>query len=212
MVDRSLAALLAMAGRLDEARKLGASSSRFLDAHDFAVHSSVYRVISAEQKDLCGDRPGAEQDLIAKWEQLGRGPRTDARAMHAAYHLALVLCDDRRWDDAERWLEYGKDVPVPDRFLHEAVLGLAARARVAAHRGRMEDASELARRGVALAEQGDMLNLTARTYLALAEVQGRAGRVSEADEAVATALRLYEAKGNVTAARLVRAAAPVAGR
>jgi tetratricopeptide (TPR) repeat protein len=204
VVNRSLAALLAMAGRLDEARELGASSSRLLDPNTFNVHSSVYRIIAAEQKELCGDRAGAEDDLIAKWEQFGRRPSTDARAMHAAYHLALLYCDDGRWDEAEHWLEYGEEIPVPEHFLHEAVLGLAARARVVAHRGRVDEGLALARRGVSLAEQGEMPNLTARTWLALAEVERRSGRASEADAAVAPALRLYEEKGNVTAAAALR--------
>ena len=51
----------------------------------------------------------------------------------------------------------------------------------------------------------DNLNLRARAWLALAEVQRAAGDGAEADAAVAEAIRLYEAKGNVAAAAAVRA-------
>jgi len=95
-------------------------------------------------------------------------------------------------------------VPVPDRFSEAAILGLAARARIAAHRGELTAAVELGRRAVQLAETGDHISLCARTWLALAEVHRKRGETSEADSAVAAALRLYDAKGNVTAAERVR--------
>jgi len=123
--------------------------------------------------------------------------------MRAAYQLALLYCDEGRWDDAEDCLSYGKDVPVPTYFLHEAVLGLVARARLTAHRGRLAEAMTLAQRGVELAERSDMLNLGARARLALAEVQERNGEPAEAT--VAVALGLYEATGNEAAARRLRA-------
>jgi hypothetical protein len=58
----------------------------------------------------------------------------------------------------------------------------------------------LAQRAVELAERTDDLNFKARIWLALAEVQRASGQTSEADAAVATALKLYEQKGNIAAA------------
>jgi hypothetical protein len=87
------------------------------------------------------------------------------------------------------------------------VLGLAARARIAAHRGDTAGAVALAQRAVELADQSDMLNLRARVWLALAEVQRCNGQKTKADAAAAAALRLYESKGNVTAAAPLRASA-----
>ena len=49
--------------------------------------------------------------------------------------------------------------------------------------------------------------MRARIWLALAEVQRAAGDAAEADAAVATALELYEQKGNVAAAERLRASA-----
>ena len=107
------------------------------------------------------------------------------RRCSAAYQLALLYCDEGRWEDAERCLAYGRDVPVPAYFRHEAVLGLAARARLAAHRGRLAEAVRSRERAVELAERSDMLNLRARVWLALAEVQQTQRRAAEADAAVA---------------------------
>jgi ATP/maltotriose-dependent transcriptional regulator MalT len=123
--------------------------------------------------------------------------------MASAYRLALMYCDDGRWDDAERSLAYGSEVPTPNYFLIEAVTGLAARARVAAHRGALADAMPLARRAVELVEVSDELNHKARIWLSLAEVERANGDTAKADAAVATARSLYEQKGNVAGAALI---------
>ena len=102
-------------------------------------------------------------------------------------------------------LRPGVDQSEPPRGKVYAVFRLAARGRLAAHRGEMAEALELASRAVELAERSDWLNYRARAWLALAEVQRASGQNAEA--AVAAALRLYEAKGNVAAiARLSRPA------
>jgi hypothetical protein len=195
-----------MAGHGERALALEQGSSTVLDAADEAAYSLVYRMMAAEALELGGDPAGAERELIAKWEELqAQAVRPfDARAMHAAYHLALIYCDEGRWPDAERCVDFGSEVPVPDYFLHEAVLGLAARARVAAHRDELDEGLTHALRGVELALRGDMVNVTARTWEALAEVRRRRGEQAEADAAVANALELYDAKGNVSAAQRLR--------
>jgi hypothetical protein len=80
----------------------------------------------------------------------------------------------------------------------------AAAGRLAAHRGDLAEAVRLADRGVAVADGTDMLNMRALAWLALAEVQETAGKSAEADAAHATALALYEQKGNVAAAEQLR--------
>jgi ATP/maltotriose-dependent transcriptional regulator MalT len=128
--------------------------------------------------------------------------------MAYAYRLGLLYCDDGRWEDAERCLDYGSEVPVPPFFREGAVLGLAARARLAAHSGELAEALTLARHAVELAERSDMLNLRARVWLALAEVQRARGQTAEADAAVADAIRLYGEKGNVAAAAALGVGGP----
>jgi DNA-binding SARP family transcriptional activator len=207
-IRRCLGLLSAMSDDLQQAREHIEQSSRTLDGLSYNTQSSIYRVIAAEARELIGDRAGAERELQAKlaearqWDS--KGP--DARAMHAAYHLALVYCDAGRWDAAEQCLAYGADVPPVHYFLHENVLRLAASARVEGRHGRHVKAVELARRAVAIAERSDFLNLRARTWLALAEVQERRRASAEAEAARRAAATLYRAKGNVAALRLMHTA------
>ena len=58
-------------------------------------------------------------------------------------------------------------------------------------------------RSVELAEQTDILNLKARVWRVLGEVRRHRRDVAEANEALATALRLNETKGNVAAVAAV---------
>ena len=208
VITRCLSALLAMAGRFDEAREYGRRSSRVLDEANMSTPSWLTREIAAEAKELAGDRAGAERDLEAMWlyfrDTLGGAPA--GNGMSAAFQLAHLYCDDGRWDDAEECLVFYRGVPDP-AGVPWAARRLAAEARVAAHRGELVEAAALARRAVEITEGTDMLNIRARVWLALAEVQRAAGDTAEADAAVARALELYEQKGNVAAAAALQAAA-----
>jgi len=126
--------------------------------------------------------------------------------MNAAYLLAFLYCDRGRWDDAAACLAYGDEVPVACPT-SAAVFRPAARARLAAHEGSFAEALTLAERAVECAKVGDNLNLRARAWTTLAEVHRAAGEHARAVSAVAEAVRLYEAKGNVAAATAARAAA-----
>jgi tetratricopeptide (TPR) repeat protein len=76
-------------------------------------------------------------------------------------------------------------------------LGLGVRGMVAARRGDLAGAEELARRAIAVIEESDFTVDRADARAALAEVLELAGRFDEAAEAARDALELYEAKGNV---------------
>jgi tetratricopeptide (TPR) repeat protein len=144
------------------------------------------------------------------WESLRDLQEADPdwRAMNAADKLALIYCDQGRWEDAAAELSYGRDVPESTSNHLESVLRLAVRARLAAHRGELAEGVAIAERAVRRVEASDLLNLSAGVWLALAEVQRAAGAVAAADAAVAEAIRLYEQKGNVAAVAQLRAATP----
>ena len=205
-IRRFLALLFAMAARHDEAREQIRRSSLVLDELNYLTPSWVYRAMSARAKELSGDRAGAEHDLKAAWQgfqELGDA-RIDERAINAATWLANLYCDDGRWEEAAECLAFGADVelafPTPT-----ALRRLGTRARLAAHRGELAEALELAQRAVEYAAPIDCLNAKADAWLALAEVQRANGAAAEAAAAVAEALQLYEAKGNVAAAANVDA-------
>jgi class 3 adenylate cyclase/tetratricopeptide (TPR) repeat protein len=209
VITRHLSSLYAMAGRFDDARESWEGASRVLDEANMVVSSWVSHIHSSMAKELAGDRAGAQSDLKTMWlncrEVLGGAP--DLRAMGAAYMLAWLYCDDGRWDEADEYLAFNREVRVPEDFA-VAVYRLAGEARLAAHRGELVEAAMLARRAVEFGEGADMPNVRARAWLALAEVQRAAGHAGHGDAAVGAALELYVQKGNVAAADRLRAGVP----
>jgi tetratricopeptide (TPR) repeat protein len=208
--------LLAMACRFDEAEAHLAASEPILDGADQSVLSLNSRVFVARTKELAGDVAGAKEHILATFLRMrdARGAGSEARALKGAADLALLCCDQDEWDEAAEYLAYGEEVDQsePPRGKLYAILRLAARGRVAARRGETAEALELVSRALELAEPDVWLEGSARTWLALAEVQRAGGDPAKAEAAVAEAIRLYEAKGNVAAiARLrVRGIAPIA--
>jgi tetratricopeptide (TPR) repeat protein len=211
VIERQLAYALAMTGRLDEARASLEASGPILDeVNEMAATWGPSRFRVSQTLELMGDAAGAEQDLIAQWRhfQTTRARRSSSLALNAAAQLALLRCDQGRWDEAVECLIYGEEVdqlPAPQGKTF-AFFRLAARARIAAHDGRHEEALDLARPALDLARMRGAPNLEARVWLALAEVQRASGNQPEADEAGRRALDLYDAKGNVAAAARVRVA------
>jgi tetratricopeptide (TPR) repeat protein len=208
VITRFLALLSAMAGRFDESREQVRRSSVVLDELSYLTASWVYRVTAGHAKELSGDHAGAELEYRAArqgFDELGDAP-IDERAIQAVTYLAHLYCDGGRWDDAERCLAFGADVPLA-LPTGTALRRLGARARLAAHRGDFAEAVALARTAVESAEPIDCLNAKAGTWVVLAEVHRAAGAEADADAALGEAIRIYEAKGNVAAAAAARAAA-----
>ena len=81
------------------------------------------------------------------------------------------------------------------------------RAQLQAHDGNCEGALRLARRAAELLRSTDLYDTTTQILIALARVERAAGNEAAADEAVADAIRLHEAKGNVAAVAQLRAMA-----
>jgi class 3 adenylate cyclase/tetratricopeptide (TPR) repeat protein len=214
VIRRQLAYVLAMAGRFDEARAQLETSTPVLDEVNLTEVSwggSRWRVW--ETLELLGDTAAAEQDLIAVWLHFRdtRGERSSSRALLAAALLALLCCDQGRWDEAANHLTYGKTVdcsPPPSGKLY-VPLRFAARARIAARVGQHAEADEFARTAVEFAPTvGWDEQVKARAWLALAEIRRATGNDVGADEAIERALGVYDRKGNITAAARVRASAP----
>ena len=141
-----------------------------------------------------------------------KGP-PDRGAMSSANRLAYLYAGDGRWDDAEKWLAVyrgqGKRLLAlpPADPLGGGATRISTEARVAAHHGELGEAESLAQRAVEIADRTpEWLNWRAEIWLAFADVQRAAGRTAEADTAVATALELYEQKGNIAAAARLLAA------
>ena len=89
--------------------------------------------------------------------------------------------------------------------LHAQIAWRVARAKVLASLGRGEEAEQLAGQAVELAGTTDSPLFAADALLSLAAAHAARGASAEARAAAGGAARLYEAKGNVVAARAARA-------
>ena len=192
--------LLAMVRRFDEAPEADGEAGPLLD--DAGVESLSWGSLGsgAYAKLLMGDREGAKRYLEAKWRVYPvEDGKTQRLAIGAAYNLANLLCDEARWDEAEAILaQYGDARPTGGTRL-------IVEARVTAARNRTDEALAMARRAVEQVEKTDLLNHRAGHWLALPEVQRKAGLQTGAESSTAGAIRLYEQKGNIAAIELMRA-------
>lgn len=215
VLDAGLRALLAqplaMRGRFAEAREHVEASRVVLGQGDRTDLSLGARMSIARTLELAGDPAAAEQEWVGVFLSMrgARGPHPEGRALVASGELALMGCDEGRWDEAGEYLAYGEEIdgPEPVQGKVYSFLRFAVKGKLAAQRGELERALDLARRAVVVADRSGWLNIRARLWLVLADVNRDADLGDEADAAVATALALYEAKGNVAAAANVRAGA-----
>ena len=154
-LKRMLGAAYAMVARPDEALKLIEESGRVLDEADQLTLSAMYKNVAAYARELAGDKAGAERELLARWSYFAgaESATADRRAIGSAYDLALLYCDEGRFDEAERVVGPLRDLPLGRIHAREQVAQrLAVEARLAAHYGRQAEAAELAERVVEAVE------------------------------------------------------------
>ena len=195
---RHRSVLLAMAGRFDESRECEGKAGPVLDDAGMESLSWAALDMASYACKLAGNREGAKRLLEMKWRVYPvENGKTHRLAMDAAGNLADRYCDEGRWSEAEAILARYRDVRTYDRV----------EARIAAHRGRTDEALALAERVVEGGERTDLLNRRADAWLTFAEVQRAAGLNGEADASVERAISLYEQKENVAGIALARGSA-----
>jgi hypothetical protein len=118
--------------------------------------------------------------------------------------LAGVLCRLGRVDEAEHYVERSIEMGAEDDFATQSEWR-CAKARVLTARGEHDEALRLLDEAAAMVEETDYLTMQADAYAIRGLVLGRAGRHAEARAAFERAIELFEAKGAVPAAELVRA-------
>jgi DNA-binding SARP family transcriptional activator len=200
VLSRHLGLLAAMEMRFDESREYERQAREVLDEANILTPTWIYRGAAAHAKRLAGDLTGAEQEHAETFAHFRKifGGEPGRLAVRTAWQAGLVCCDAGRWERAEEWYAvwHGQDSAAASRSL------LAA--RLAAHRGDVDEALEIALAGVEQSQGSDSPDARADPLVTLAEVLRVAGRHDEADEAIAQAIEIYEAKGNVAAAGALR--------
>jgi hypothetical protein len=198
----TLAALLAMAGDVAQARELGEDAAQIagkLGPNRFAAICSQFL---GQVELLAGDPAAAERWL--RWgagilERMGeRGLRAEMTA-----NLARALADQGRDDEALEQATLSGELAVRDD-LYAQVERRGPLAGVLARRGRLEEAERVAAEAVQLGADSDMLGMQATALLDLAGVLWVAGRRAEAAPLARQALELAERKGHTVAAAQAR--------
>ncbi len=204
-----LAGLLAMQRRFAEADELIAWSLAVLEELNVPVKLGHIRSIAADVHLHAGRIQAAEQELrLAHATLAGVGDWSFANSV--ALDLADLLHAQGRYAEAEEWLAPPRRV-IDESDVMMRVIGLAVDAKLLAQSGSLVEANALARRAVELADQTDALTTRGRVWLALAGVLSLDDKPEEARAAVATAVSLYEEKGDLAGAaqaRLLLSAVP----
>jgi ATP/maltotriose-dependent transcriptional regulator MalT len=198
-IGSMLAGLHAMRGDFDQARELWAAADKLYEALHLSFRRAARSYIPASIETLAGDYDAAERELRWGYETLEQMGEKSLRITIAGF-LAEALYKQARDDEAERVIEVIEELAAADDLVPQ-VLGRSVRAKILAKRGELEDAEELGREVVRLAENTDFPELKASTTLDLAEVLDAADKTDEAQELVSRARELYERKGNVVAAQ-----------
>jgi tetratricopeptide (TPR) repeat protein len=150
-----------------------------------------------------GEPEVAERELRPGYETLKQiGERSHFSSL--THGLADAMYRQGRYEDAERLTHECEDA-CRANDVHSHILWRSIRAKLLARRGELDEALELARTSLDLAESGDFLAAHAGSLEDYAKVLHRAGRSGEARAALGDAIDLYELKDNHLAAERLRA-------
>jgi class 3 adenylate cyclase/tetratricopeptide (TPR) repeat protein len=198
-----LGLMQAMRGRFEQARDLITRSRAICDDLGLTVLAAAIAQLSGTLEQLAGDPAAAERELRRGYDALEALGETYYRSTVAA-QLADALSAQERYEEAEAFAMASSAAASSEDVISQ-LLWRAAQAKVLARRGLAAEAEELARRALALAEGIDLPNMRGDVLLGLADVLCLSARRQEAIPYVEEALRLFQRKGNVVAARRARA-------
>jgi tetratricopeptide (TPR) repeat protein len=198
----SLAGLHAMAGRFDEARELFARGEAIVQELGFKVWLAGFSLVASDIELLAGDFAAAEVHLRRGYQALEEmGERGLLSTVSAG--LAETAYAQGRGEEAERFTAMSEQL-AGRRDVASQIGWRTIRAKVLARQGSLEDAEDLAREALELAEGTDNLGSQGSALLALADVLEVAGRSKEAAPLLDRASELFERKGNVVASEKIR--------
>jgi len=206
--NRSLAALTAMQGEINEARALIAGEEEKLSELGLAVVSAGALLIHAEIEILGGELPEAERLLrkgLSRLQALGE----TLFATEFASSLARVLFARENAHEASVIAE---SVAAAKSFDAAVPVQIAStKAKILALEGNCKRAVDVARSAARLADRTDLLNLQADAYRDLGDVLHLGEMQVEARRAWEEAIRRYERKGNLVSANATASKAGAPG-
>jgi tetratricopeptide (TPR) repeat protein len=200
---RFLGFLEAMSGRFEEARALFEQGRAILA--DLGLRSWLFGQthVTGEAELLAGDPVAAEREFRLGYDAFGKLGEIGIRSTSASY-LADSLYRQGKYEEADRYATTCRDMSSPEDVMSQVGWRLTA-ARLHARSGEVEEAEQLAREAVELAERSDSPDQQGHAWSGLGDILLAAGRRTEALAATEQALRRYEQKGNVVLAKRTRA-------
>jgi len=196
-----LARAAAMQGKIAEARQLNEQAARIAqNLRDLFVLTVLFNSHGAVEL-LAGDPQAAEQTLRSGLAVLEPARGTGLGSMKLMVARALLLQD--RDAEAEPFIEFVTENEVESQLDNQARWRML-RALVLARKGQLAAAKDLAWEGVERSERSQEPDTRAEALADLAEILRRAGKLAESRQAAERALALYDAKGNLAAARRIQ--------
>jgi class 3 adenylate cyclase/tetratricopeptide (TPR) repeat protein len=198
-VSISLAGLLAMQGRFDEARAAAERSHAVYTELGLRLSIAGWTQVAGPLELLAGDPAAAERHLRVGLEILEGGAQgyQEALLAEALYQLGSL-------DEAARFADLACATSAPDDVAAQ-VIASEVSAKVEARRfpERTEQALSSARAAASLAAATDALNLWGDSLVSVADVLQSAGRDGEARAVLDQAAGVFLRKGNIAAAARV---------
>ena len=200
-VSTSIAGLLAMQGRFDEARRLHADATAVAEELGLRLRAAGRAAIGAQVELLAGD--GAAAELLLR-QACDAAAELGAVALETTLLalLADVLVTVGRWGEADELARSVAEAASADDLVPQ-VLWRSSLVRASAVHGEHPDAAVLAAEALELTEGVEFPSLRVAALAAAAELAAAQGRPRAAARLLGDAHGLMAAKGNaVAAARL----------
>ncbi|HEY7484350.1 MAG TPA: BTAD domain-containing putative transcriptional regulator [Streptosporangiaceae bacterium] len=195
-----LGLLHAMRGDIDEARRAIGEADAILDRLGWL--QSIASQHAALVEILAGQPAAAEKLLRTGYERLAELGEKGLLATSAAM-LAQALVAQGRFEEATDACQVSRD-NAGDEDIATQVIWRGAQAKILVRRHQVDEARELARHSVRLAESTDLLPDRAEALADLADVLSHTGDEAAAIRAARQSLALHEEKGNTVSAQRVR--------
>jgi hypothetical protein len=192
-VETGLAGLMAMQGRVEEARRLYRDVAATYEEFGLRFRRAAQAFIAAQIELLAGNPDGAERELRASTNAFVDFGAATSATTHRAM-LAYVLCMLGRLDEAEAEAR-GVAAEAPTDDLVAQVLWRSALARTLAPDA--SAAQETAEESLALSAGVEFPFLRVASLETAAEIEHKTGRPAAATGLLGEALSIMESKWNV---------------
>jgi len=196
------ARLAAMAGAADRARRLGRDSEDMYEQLGMRLQLAGAAQTYGSIESLNGDEAAAERKFRQGYELSRELGEIGYRSTTACY-LGESVYAQGRYEEALELSEEAERLGARDDVMTQSKWR-ALRAKTLARAGSFGEAEQLAHDAVEIVTRTDYIDETADVIESLAAVLELGSHAEQAKKWHAEALRLYEQKGNVVRAEIVR--------